>query len=162
MALPLLLAAGTALSIAGQLGKGSAERKAADQRATALRAAASRRIEKGKQQAQATVAEGGASQTSELSSMLGRGVSRQASIVNQSLDEISNRAQFAANQAISDANEEAKAMQEDASAVSEQGRQAQKMAIVGSAGSLLGGYTDYLEGKYGKDAYKNFAGGKWS
>ena len=162
MALPLLLAAGTALSVGGQLGAASANRRAADNRATALRAQAAKRLAKGKLEAGILESQGKMDQTSYAASRLSSGTDRETLAQDTSLDAISNRAKFAADQAISEAQNDAQSMMEDATAIGEQGRAAQKNALYGAAGSILGGYSSYLEGKYGKAAYDNFFGGKWS
>lgn len=154
--LPVLLGAGTALNVMGQMSAADAQERAANKRAAALQLAAEKRLTKGKQEADLALAQGGANQTSAFSSMLSRGVSRNASVVGQSLEEISNRAKFAADQAISDAQAEAQAMLEDAGAITDQGRQARTAAAYGVAGTILGSGASYLQGRYGKAAYENF------
>lgn len=147
------MAAGAAIDIYGKLKSGSAQRRAADNRATALKSLAERKMSKARQQSELTLTEGGMAQTSQLTSLLGKGISENASFVGSSLDEISKRAQFQANQTMSDANFESQSLLSDAADVSKEGRDAQRAGVYGSISSILGAGSSYLQGKYGKDAF---------
>lgn len=112
-------------------------KKQADARAAALQLQAKRRLKLGKDQSEAALAEGGATKTSEFSAMLGRGVSRNASIVNQSLDEIANRAEFASNQALEQARMDAESIQQDRAAVYADMNDSINARNIGNFGSIL-------------------------
>jgi hypothetical protein len=143
------LAGGTLGAIGGIL-EGNAAKKAAASKATALKLQASRRTLQGKSQSEALLAQGGADQTSEFASMMGRGVSRNASVMDMSLDEIHNRAEFASNQALEQARLDSEAIISDASAVEQQGKDAYTSALIGVGSSILSSGGKYLEAKYGK------------
>lgn len=151
---PLLaLAAGsTALNIASGFAEASSARRSMDNKATALKQAANRRLEKGRQEKELLIAKGGADQTSYFANMLSSGGDRRAMATDLSLDEISNRAKFAADQAMADAQYEADNMIADANAYSQQGRDAQKSAWIGATSSILGLGSSYMGAKYGNDA----------
>lgn len=97
---------------------------------------------------------GGADRTSYIGETLSRGGSRQAITTDLSLDEISNRAKFAHDQALSDAKFEADNILADAGALTDEAKSLQKAAYIGSFGTILGAGNSYFTGKYGPDAYK--------
>lgn len=152
------MAAATAIKVGSDIAQGSATRRAADNRATALRDYAQKKLAKGKQEAELARLTGAANRTTTAADMLGRGVSRNDSIVGQSLEEITNRAEFTANQALTDAQNEYDATLSDAADISRQGRDAQKAAAWSAGGTILSNYSGYLQSKYREDAFTN---GKW-
>jgi hypothetical protein len=154
--LPALMAAGTALEVYGTLKSGSAARRAADNRATALKAQATRRLQQGKQQSEMILSQGGMSQTSELSSQLGRGISREDVASGGSLLEIAERARFSSDQALEQARLDSESLMNDSYATSQEGRDAQQASLFSAGGSILKQGGKYLEGRYGQDAYKTF------
>lgn len=132
-----IAAVGGGLGAIGDFASGSAARRAADNRATALKAAASRRLEQGKQQADILKAQGQMSQTSEFSSQLGRGISREDVFAGGSLMEIANRAKFASDQALEQSQIDANSILQDAQAVEQEGRNAQEAGVYKGIGSIL-------------------------
>lgn len=140
---PALLAGAVAVDVYGKLKSGSEARRGADNRATALNAQAVRRRAQGKQQSDILLAQGGANQTSEASAMIGKGVSERSSIMGQSLDEIANRAKFASDQALEQAQADAESLIADAEVVSQEGRYMQEAAAYGSASSILKGGASF-------------------
>lgn len=147
-----LAAAGTALEVAGKFKSASAQRRAADNKATALKLAAQKRLEKGSQQSQQSLLQGEVNKTSFASSFLTRGGSREMLAQDISLDEITKRAKFESDQAMQDARMEADAILSDASDIVAQSREAQKTATYSSIGSILSLGAQYQQGKSGKDA----------
>jgi hypothetical protein len=134
------------------LGDRSAK-KQANAKAAALQLQANRRLKQGKDQSAAIIAEGGATQTSEFASMLGRGVSRNASIVNQSLDEIANRAEFASNQALESARLDAESIQQDRASIYADMNDSINARNISSFGSILGsGMSMYSTRAQNRDA----------
>lgn len=156
--LPAILAASAAVEVYGKLKSGSAQRRAADNRATALAGQARKRLAQGKQQSELIDAQGGAAKTSALAAGLGAGRSEYSTSISSSLDEITNRAKYEADQAMSTAQEEANAILSDSRDISQEGRYAQEAAAYSTTGTLLNAGAGYLEGKYGKDAYSKVFG----
>ena len=131
-------AAGGAIGLVAGFKGASDARRAADLRATALKAAQGRRLAKGKQEASLSILQGEADKTSEFAGMLSRGVSRNASIIDSSLSEITNRADFMATQAMQDAQLDAQAMQDEGDAYLQQAKSATTAAWINGATSILG------------------------
>jgi hypothetical protein len=153
-ALLALAALGTAMDVAGKIGEASAGRRVADNRAEALKKAAQRRLEQGKIISANKLVEGGMNQTSQLSSMLSRGVDRASLVSDLSLDEIAKRAQFESGQAMQEAQDEYNTMMSEANSTIQNSRDAQKAALWGAGGSLLSLGSKYYTGRYGADAGK--------
>lgn len=147
-----LAAVGTAMDVAGKIGEASAGRRAADNRAEALKKAAQRRLEQGKTISANKLVEGGMNQTSQLASFLSRGGSRQALTSDLSLDEIAKRAQFESGQAMQEAQDEYNTMMAEANSTIQNSRDAQKAALWGAGGSILSLGAKYYSGRYGADA----------
>lgn len=134
-----------------------AAKKQADARAAALQQQANRRLKQGQEQSAAALAEGGATQTSEFASMLGRGVSRSASSINMSLDEIANRAEFASSQALEQAKLDAEAIQQDKAAVYADMKDSISARNIGYAGSILqSGISRYAPKAEPKNTTNNY------
>lgn len=147
-----LAAAGTALDVYGKMKSASAQRRAADNRATALKQRADLRLKKGKQQSEQSLLEGEMAKTSFASNFLSRGGSRESLAQDISLDEIARRFKFESDQALEDARLDAEAMISDAGDLVSESRAGQKAAIYGSLGSILSLGAKYREGRYGQDA----------
>ena len=150
----IMAIASLASSVAGQFGAASSARRAADNRATALKAQASRRLDQGKMLSEQKLLEGGMNQTSYASDFISRGGDRRfLTADNLSLTELANRAKFESDQALADAQLESDMILSDATDIVRQSRDAQKSAFLSSFGSIMQSGSSYLQGKYGKNTY---------
>lgn len=150
-------AAGAAIGLTMDIIGSNKAKKAAAAKAAALRKKADLRLAQGQQEADLSIAQGGANQTTAFAEMLGRGVSRNGSIINMSLDEIANRAQFSAAQAMQQARADADVYLSDSNDITTNAKDQQMADYIDAGGSLLGagaaGYNAQY-GKYGSDQRK--------
>ena len=143
-------AAGAGIGLGLDLMASNAAKKQAAARAQALQKKAQARRAMGQQEADLARVQGQTNSTSEFTSMLGRGVSRNASAVGDSLSEITNRAEYAANQALASAEADAQAYLSDSADVMSNSRDAQRADQINMATSILGTGAGLYNAKYGK------------
>lgn len=142
-------AAGAAFGLTMDIIGSNKAKKAAKAKADALRKKANARLAQGQQEADIALAQGGANKTSAFAEMLGRGVSRNDSIVNMSLDEIANRAQFSASQSLAAARADADAYLSDSADITRNAKDQQWADYINAGGSLLGAGAAYNKAKTG-------------
>lgn len=147
----MLLEAMTAMQIGGQVMQSQAEKSANKAKARALQAQATRRLAKGKLEADLITAQGGRDQTSLLTDRLSSGSSRRAMAESGALEEIASRAKFEADMALEDAQYEADTLRQDSSALLAQNRYMDMATILG-AGSTI------VENKYRYGVAQNKSG----
>lgn len=147
---PYVAAGGAAFGLAMDIIGSNKQKKAAAAKAEALRKKANARLAQGQQEADLALVQGGANQTSAFAEMLGRGVSRNASIINMSLDEIANRAQYSASQALSSARADADVYLSDSDDINRNAKDQQWADYINAGGSLMGAGADMYTAKYGK------------
>lgn len=145
--LTVSILAGTALSVGGSLYGASNARREADNRATALKAAASRRLLKGGQEAGLLRTQAKMDQTSYATNRLSSGTDRETLAQDTSLGAITNRADFMATQALSDAQFDAEQMMTEGSQYQSQAKNATTASWINAGSSILG--TLGLLGKTG-------------
>ena len=149
-----LFAASTAMNAVGNIAAGSAERRSFDDKASAMRALSQKRQERARAEAANVITQGGLDQTTFASRYLSAGVGDRESLAQDiSLIEIMNRAKLEASQILADSEYEANLAEQDAQTLSRQGREAQKIGALKTAGSILSLGISGMEAKYGKDAW---------